>query len=185
MTLQSRLCALSSTARVLLAPLSLKVWADNGCSSIRVPDKRHGSGCLPRVSGLSGIRAFCTNQDLSIKKCVPCSSKDLKPMTDEAANILIQRVPGWNLVKDDDGTHKLHRSWKVKTFVKGMEFLRLVADVAEAEGHHPDLHLVGWNNVKIDIWTHAVGGLTENDFILAAKISGLNLHHLLRITPSH
>ncbi|XP_042057854.1 pterin-4-alpha-carbinolamine dehydratase 2, mitochondrial-like isoform X1 [Salvia splendens] len=121
--------------------------------------------------------------DLASKKCVPCSSKDLRPMTEETANILIKRVPGWNLVKEND-SWKLHQSWKVKTFAKGMEFLRLVADVAEGEGHHPDLHLVGWNNIKIDIWTHAVGGLTENDFILAAKINGLNLHNLLRITPT-
>ena len=74
---------------------------------------------------------------------------------------------------------KLSRSWKVKTFLKGLEFFEAVANVAEAEGHHPDLHLVGWNNVKIDIWTHAIGGLTENDFILAAKIDRLNVHHLL------
>ncbi|KAL3851450.1 hypothetical protein ACJIZ3_013332 [Penstemon smallii] len=139
-------------------------------------------GLSSNISNLNQFRAFCTGQDLSIKNCVPCSSKDLKPMTEEEANALIQQVPGWNLVKEGS-TQKLHRSWKVKTFVKGMEFLRLVADVAEAEGHHPDLHLVGWNNVKIDIWTHAVGGVTQNDFILAAKINGLNLHHLLRITP--
>ncbi|KAK4421104.1 Pterin-4-alpha-carbinolamine dehydratase 2, mitochondrial [Sesamum alatum] len=98
--------------------------------------------------------------------------------------IVLAKLPGWNLV-NEGGVMKLHRAWKVKTFVKGMEFLQLVADVAEAEGHHPDLHLVGWNNIKIDIWTHAVGGLTENDFILAAKINGLNLHHLLRITPAN
>ncbi|KAL6542735.1 Pterin-4-alpha-carbinolamine dehydratase 2, mitochondrial [Orobanche hederae] len=121
--------------------------------------------------------------DLSSKKCVPCESKDLRPMTEDAANILIRRVPEWDLV-NEGGSLKLHRSWKVKTFLKGMEFLRLVADLAEAEGHHPDLHLVGWNNIKIDIWTHAVGGLTENDFILAAKISRLDIHNLLRITPS-
>ncbi|KAH6826202.1 Transcriptional coactivator/pterin dehydratase [Perilla frutescens var. hirtella] len=151
--------------------------------SIRVADRPQGhEGSLSSFSSLNGIRAFCANQDLASKKCVPCSSKDLRPMTEETANILIQRVPGWDLV-NENGTLRLHRSWKVKTFVKGMEFLRLVADVAEAEGHHPDLHLVGWNNVKIDIWTHAVDGLTENDFILAAKISGLNLHNLLRITP--
>ncbi|KAL8470421.1 hypothetical protein ACS0TY_033053 [Phlomoides rotata] len=60
--------------------------------------------------------------DLSIKKCVPCNSKDLRSMTDDTANILIQRVPGWNLV-NESGVLKLHQSWKVKTFVKGMEFL--------------------------------------------------------------
>ena len=100
-------------------------------------------------------------------------------MTEGSANELISKVAGWNLVSDG-GTLKLHRTWKVKSFTKGLDFFKLVADVAEAEGHHPDLHLVGWNNVRIEIWTHAVGGLTENDFILAAKINGLDLHHLLR-----
>ncbi|KAK9088238.1 hypothetical protein Scep_027320 [Stephania cephalantha] len=117
--------------------------------------------------------------DLSTKKCVPCDTNDLRPMTKEAANELIQKVHGWSLVNEGD-TLKLNRSWKVKTFKKGLEFFQIVADIAEAEGHHPDLHLVGWNNVKIEIWTHSVGGLTENDFILASKISGLDFHHLLR-----
>ncbi|XP_047947913.1 pterin-4-alpha-carbinolamine dehydratase 2, mitochondrial isoform X1 [Salvia hispanica] len=184
MALYPRLCVLSSNARVVVTPLLQGVWTGYGRSSIRVADRPQGhEGRLLNNSSLNGIRTFCTNQDLASKKCVPCSSKDLRPMTEETANILLKRVPGWNLVKEND-SWKLHQSWKVKTFAKGMEFLRLVADVAEGEGHHPDLHLVGWNNIKIDIWTHAVGGLTENDFILAAKINGLNLHNLLRITPT-
>ncbi|XP_062095135.1 pterin-4-alpha-carbinolamine dehydratase 2, mitochondrial [Humulus lupulus] len=126
-----------------------------------------------------GFRTFCTSQDLSTKKCVPCNSKDLRPMTEEVANHLIQKVDGWNLI-NEDGKLKLNHSWKVKSFTKGLELFKFVADVAEAEGHHPDLHLVGWNNVTIEIWTHAVGGLTENDFILAAKINKLELKHLLR-----
>ncbi|KAM6575800.1 hypothetical protein CsatA_024127 [Cannabis sativa] len=128
---------------------------------------------------VSGFRTFCTGQDLSTKKCVPCSAKDLRPMTEESANHLIQKVDGWNLI-NEDGKLKLKYSCKVKSFTKGLELFKLVGDVAEAEGHHPDLHLVGWNNVTIEIWTHAVGGLTENDFILAAKINKLELHHLLR-----
>ncbi|KAL3624820.1 hypothetical protein CASFOL_031488 [Castilleja foliolosa] len=175
MTLQSRLCALSFNARSIdtaaIAESLCRKWTgDNGRSS--------------NLNGLNGLRAFCTGKDLSSKMCVPCDTKDLRPITEDAANILIPRVPEWGLV-NEGGVLRLHRSWKVKTFVKGMDFLRLVADLAEKEGHHPDLHLVGWNNIKIDIWTHAVGGLTENDFILAAKIDGLNLHHLLRITPSN
>ncbi|XP_010243692.1 PREDICTED: uncharacterized protein LOC104587686 isoform X2 [Nelumbo nucifera] len=126
-----------------------------------------------------GFRTFCTAEDLSSKKCVPCDSKDIRPMTEQAANELITKVPEWNLV-NEGGILKLSRSWKVKAFTKGLELFQAVADVAEAEGHHPDLHLVGWNNVKIEIWTHSVGGLTENDFILASKISALNLQHLLR-----
>ncbi|KAB1221379.1 putative pterin-4-alpha-carbinolamine dehydratase [Morella rubra] len=117
--------------------------------------------------------------DLSTKKCVPCSSKDMRPMTEQAANDLIPQVAGWNLV-NEGGILKLNQSWKVKSFTKGLELFKLVADVAEAEGHHPDLHLVGWNNVTIEIWTHAVGGLTENDFILAAKINGLDIQSLLK-----
>ncbi|BBH01063.1 Transcriptional coactivator/pterin dehydratase [Prunus dulcis] len=113
------------------------------------------------------------------KKCVPCNSKDLQPMTEQAASDLITKVDGWNLVSEGDAL-RLKKSWKVKTFTKGLEMFKLIADVAEAEGHHPDLHLVGWNNVTVEIWTHAVGGLTENDFILAAKINALNMQHLLR-----
>ncbi|EPS60343.1 hypothetical protein M569_14463, partial [Genlisea aurea] len=116
---------------------------------------------------------------LSMKKCVPCNSKDLQPMSEDAAEILLEKIPGWSLVKEE-GVQKLRQSWKVKSFTKGVDFMGAVAGVAEEEGHHPDLHLVGWNNVKVEIWTHAVGGLTENDFILAAKISGLDLLPFLR-----
>ncbi|ONK82088.1 uncharacterized protein A4U43_C01F35990 [Asparagus officinalis] len=121
--------------------------------------------------------------DLTTKRCVPCNSKDMRPMTEQSAKEQLSQVHGWNL-STEGGVMKLHRSWKVKSFTKGLEFFQLVADVAEAEGHHPDLHLVGWNDVKIDIWTHAVGGLTENDFILAAKIGSLQVEHLLRKKPA-
>ncbi|XP_010538234.1 PREDICTED: uncharacterized protein LOC104812660 isoform X2 [Tarenaya hassleriana] len=131
------------------------------------------------TGSVSGVRTFCSLDDLSAKKCVPCNAKDLRPMTEESANNLLQKVAGWDLA-DESGALKLHRSWKVKSFVKGLDFFKRVADIAEAEGHHPDLHLVGWNNVKIEIWTHAVGGLTENDFILAAKINELDMEDLLR-----
>ncbi|KAK4789167.1 hypothetical protein SAY86_020486 [Trapa natans] len=126
-----------------------------------------------------GFRTFCTSEDLAAKKCIPCNVKDLRPMTGETAHSLISKVEGWKLL-NEGGVLKLNRTWKVKSFTKGLELFQLVARVAEVEGHHPDLHLVGWNNVTIEIWTHAVGGLTENDFILAAKINGLPLHGLLR-----
>ena len=84
--------------------------------------------------------------------------------------VLLKDVPEWRLT-DDGG--KIRREWRVKDFVTGLDFFRRVGDVAELEGHHPDLHLVGYRNVSIEIWTHAVGGLTENDFILAAKIDQL------------
>ncbi|KAH0878821.1 hypothetical protein HID58_066215 [Brassica napus] len=127
-------------------------------------------------SSASGARTFCS---LEAKKCVPCNAKDLRAMTEQSAQELLQKVAGWDMA-NDNGTLKLHRSWTVKSFTKGLDFFKRVADIAESEGHHPDLHLVGWNNVKIDIWTHAIGGLTENDFILAAKINQLQVEDLLR-----
>jgi 4a-hydroxytetrahydrobiopterin dehydratase len=68
---------------------------------------------------------------------------------------------------------RIRREWRVKNFLAGLEFFRAVGELAEAEGHHPDLHLVGYRNVAIEIWTHAINGLSDNDFILAAKIDQL------------
>ncbi|KAK7359140.1 hypothetical protein VNO77_01087 [Canavalia gladiata] len=127
----------------------------------------------------SSKRLYC----LIEKKCVPCNLKELQPMSADAAHTLMPQVAEWKLV-NEDGIMKLRRSWTVKTFTKGLEFFKIVAFLVENEGHHPDLHLVGWNNVTIEIWTHAVGGLTENDFILAAKIDKLDLLDLLRRKPS-
>ena len=77
------------------------------------------------------------------------------------------QLPGWTLSGDGK---KISRSWTVKNFMAGIDFFNKVAALAEDEGHHPDLHLEGYRNLSIAIWTHAAGGLTENDFILAAKI---------------
>ena len=63
----------------------------------------------------------------------------------------------------------------MKNFMAGIVFFTQVAELAEAEGHHPDLHLEGYRNVWVEIWTHAIGGLSENDFILAAKIDRLGI----------
>jgi len=83
---------------------------------------------------------------------------------------LLPSVPHWKVTADGK---RIRREWRVKDFLEGLEFFKRVAEIAEAEDHHPDLHLVGYRNVTIEIWTHAVGGLTENDFILAAKIDGI------------
>ena len=68
---------------------------------------------------------------------------------------------------------RILKNWTVKNFMAGMAFFNEVAKLAEDEGHHPDLHIEGYRNVSIEIWTHAIGGLSENDFILAAKIDAL------------
>lgn len=100
-------------------------------------------------------------------------------MTEESTRSLLEQIPGWDLL-EVDGQLQLQKNWKAKNFVKGLEFIKSIAEVAESEGHHPDLHLVNWNDVKVNIWTHSIGGLSENDFILAAKINTLSVEGFLR-----
>merc|ERR1712098_325587 len=93
------------------------------------------------------------------------------------ADLLRKQTAGWQLESTESGL-RIKCDWKFKNFVKSLEFFQRVADIAEAEGHHPDLHLVGWNKVTVEIFTHSVGGLTENDFILAAKINEIDVSDL-------
>jgi len=104
--------------------------------------------------------------DLTRKKCVPCEG-GAPPMSDTQACSLIPQVPGWEL----RGV-ALERRFKFKDFRESMAFVNKVADLAEAEGHHPDIR-ISWNRVTLTLSTHAVKGLSENDFILAAKINAL------------
>jgi 4a-hydroxytetrahydrobiopterin dehydratase len=102
-------------------------------------------------------------------RCRACEG-NLKKMTLAQAKEQFAAISGWQL--NDDGT-RLRKDWCVKNFLAGIEFFERVAELAEAEGHHPDLHLQGYRNVSIELCTHSIGGLTENDFILAAKIDRL------------
>jgi 4a-hydroxytetrahydrobiopterin dehydratase len=110
-----------------------------------------------------------TTEQLLTKKCLPCEG-GVPRLTLEEANELLARVPGWRLTHDG---LRIRRDWTVKNFMAGLRFFQAVAEVAESEGHHPDLHLEGYRKLWIEIWTHAIGGLSENDFILAAKIDQL------------
>lgn len=91
-------------------------------------------------------------------------------MTFKEAAEQLRELPGWELLTGPD---RIRKSWTVKNFLSGLEFFQSVATLAEAEGHHPDLHLVGYRNLSIEIWTHAIQGLSLNDFILAARIDQL------------
>ena len=104
--------------------------------------------------------------DLASKKCVPCKGSEHKLKPDQVQTLLRQ-LKSWE-AKDD----KLTKTFTFKDFVTAMEFLNRVAEVAEAEGHHPDFS-VHYNRVDFTIFTHDVGGLSENDFIVAAKIDAL------------
>lgn len=111
---------------------------------------------------------------LTTKKCVPCEG-GVPTLTDAEVQKLLPQVPGWKVILSvEDGQHvaTLQREMKFKDFRATMAFLRKVEDIAEAEGHHPDF-CVHYSRVRFTLWTHAIGGLHENDFILGAKIDAL------------
>jgi 4a-hydroxytetrahydrobiopterin dehydratase len=107
-----------------------------------------------------------TAQELRQKKCQACEG-GVPRLPDDRVQTLLKSVPEWKLSPDGK---RIRREWRVRDFQAGLDFFNRVGQVAEAEDHHPDLHLVGYRNVAIELSTHAVDGLTENDFILAAKI---------------
>jgi 4a-hydroxytetrahydrobiopterin dehydratase len=106
---------------------------------------------------------------LVAKKCKPCEG-GVDPCTLDEARHQLGNLHGWYLTHDGQ---RIRKDWTVKHFMAGMDFFNKVAEIAEADGHHPDLHIEGYRNVSIELWTHAIGGLSENDFILAAKIDEL------------
>ena len=110
-----------------------------------------------------------TVEQLKAKKCKPCEG-GVPPVPRQEAERLLNDLTQWQL--SDDGK-RIRREWTVKNFMEAVHFFNRVATLAEEEGHHPDLHLVGYRNVAIELWTHAIGGLSENDFIVAAKIDQL------------
>jgi 4a-hydroxytetrahydrobiopterin dehydratase len=110
-----------------------------------------------------------TIEQLTTKKCSACEGSIPKYTAAEAEE-QVKRLAGWRLTHD---RLRIRKDWIVKDFVAGLEFFNAVGKLAEEENHHPDLHLENYRNAWIEIWTHAIGGLSENDFILAAKIDRL------------
>lgn len=107
--------------------------------------------------------------DLMNKHCAPCEG-GVPALRGDQLSTYLAAVPTWKLTADGK---RLRREWRVKDFVTALDFFHRVGRIAEEEGHHPDLHLSSYRQVAIEIWTHAIGGLSENDFILAAKIDKL------------
>lgn len=107
-----------------------------------------------------------TPDQLVAKKCQPCEG-GVAPYTHEESVEQLKSLAGWYLTHDGQ---RIRKDWTVKHFVAAMDFFNKVADIAEEDGHHPDLHLEQYRKASIELWTHAIGGLSENDFILAAKI---------------
>lgn len=106
---------------------------------------------------------------LAEKECVPCKGGVPRLEGDELSRLTRELGTGWKVV---DG-HHLEKEYKFKNFREALAFTNKIGEVAESQGHHPDVYLA-WGLVKLTVWTHKVDGLTENDFILAAKSDQLH-----------
>ncbi|HEV2904517.1 MAG TPA: 4a-hydroxytetrahydrobiopterin dehydratase [Pyrinomonadaceae bacterium] len=104
---------------------------------------------------------------LSARECVPCRG-GVPPMKGEGIQNLLEELSGWEVVRE----HHLRKEYKFKNFREALDFVNRVGELAEEQGHHPDI-CFGWGKAEITIWTHKIDGLTESDFILAAKIDNL------------
>ena len=106
--------------------------------------------------------------ELANKKCVPCEGGIPKFDTTEIHKYL-KKVDGWDVKSDDDKVFYLIKEFKFKNFLESQNFVNKVGSIAEQESHHPDISF-GWGYAKVKIFTHAIKGLHESDFILAAKV---------------
>lgn len=105
--------------------------------------------------------------DLASKTCVPCRG-GTPPLKGEELDDLRRQIPGWEVVEE----HHLRRRFRFKNFREALDFVNRVGELAEKQGHHPDVGF-GWGYAEVTVYTHKIDGLTESDFILAAKISEL------------
>lgn len=114
-----------------------------------------------------------SKDNLTKQHCVPCEG-GTAPLTGKDLELLLKSVQDWKLIgntlRSTQGEQaRISKEFKFKNFVEAMKFVNQVADIAEGEGHHPDISIF-YNRVRFELTTHAIGGLSQNDFILAAKI---------------
>lgn len=107
--------------------------------------------------------------ELSSQHCVPCEGK-IPAMSEDNEDTYIQQIKGWELLRE--GTHKIRKEFKFEDFKEAMAFVNKIAAIAESEGHHPDIYIY-YNKVVLELFTHAVKGLFQNDFIMASKIDDI------------
>jgi 4a-hydroxytetrahydrobiopterin dehydratase len=107
-------------------------------------------------------------EDLASQSCVPCRG-GVPPIEGAALRSILQQVPKWSAVNE----HHITRAFTFPDFKQALDFVNRVGDVAEHEGHHPDI-LLTWGKAEITLWTHKIDGLTQSDFIMAAKIDQLS-----------
>ena len=102
--------------------------------------------------------------DLANRTCVPCNA-ETPTLAGEQLAAFAGRVPGWEVVEG----HRLRRRYSFRNFRDALRFVNRVGELAEEQGHHPDIAF-GWGYAEVSVWTHAIDGLSENDFVLAAKV---------------
>ena len=105
--------------------------------------------------------------ELAERQCVPCRG-GVPPLRGDDLKALSERLPGWQVIDE----HHLEKTHKFKDFREALDFVNRVGELAEEQGHHPDI-CFGWGKADVSIWTHKIDGLTESDFVLAAKIDKL------------
>ena len=110
--------------------------------------------------------------DLLRKKCVPCEG-GVVPFNISEIHKYQKKVDGWDVIKNNKGIFFLEKKFKFKNFLDSQNFINKVGKISEEEAHHPDIWF-GWGYAKIKIFTHAISGLHESDFVLAAKIDRLS-----------
>ena len=113
-------------------------------------------------------RSIKNMEELHKKKCISCDGS-IPPFDTSEIHKYLKKVDGWDVKNNKDQNYFLNKKFKFKNFIDSEKFVRSVGLIAELEGHHPDI-CFGWGYVRIKIFTHAIKGLTESDFILAAKI---------------
>ena len=115
------------------------------------------------------MNRFISAEELTRKRCRPCEGSSLAYTPSEVA-VQLEQLPAWNLTADGKW---ISRKVGFKDFTRALEFINAVAALAQTEGHHPDLHLVRYREAEVALTTHSIEGLSENDFIVAAKIDQL------------
>ena len=147
------------------------------CTLISSISRGNRSLLIPKSSGdqegggltfsPAGGRITSTMSELAAKTCVPCRG-GVSPLKGEELSLLEKQVDGWNIIEE----HHITKTFKFPDFRGALKFVNHVGELAEEQGHHPDISLA-WGKVEITTWTHKINGLTESDFILAAKIDQL------------
>jgi 4a-hydroxytetrahydrobiopterin dehydratase len=116
-------------------------------------------------------------EQLVSRKCVPCEG-GVEACSLDHSQSQVEKLQGWKLSHDGKS---ILRKLRFKNFVQAVDCIHKIAELAEAEAHHPDLHLTGYRNLQVDLSTHAIGGLSENDFILASKLDALLLESFPKV----